>query len=313
MTVADRFLRPSAVAPFFLAAAMVPLFAGCEKASEVKPEEQRIKVGFVASTICPDQTLTPATGTTQVQATVWAKDGTVAPNVPITFTVTPSDGVDFDGSGAQEVKTTASNGRAIVNFKAPRPTGDSYTFTTTLPTGDQSQGTLSWPRSPFVNFVSANTVPAPGAEFTVSMIVSYVCNIRSFDFDISFDPSLLELESDKTKQGDILNDVTTDGTTSTQTNATLTQTQVSDGLWHVNYARTSTDGKGVNTAGTYLTFTLKANASNTGDAQFKIPSGSMSVVPSVGGPYTMYTSSTSRVAYSTITVTASSSKYFLRR
>ena len=313
MTVADRFPRLSAIAPFVLAAAMAPLLAGCEKASEVKPEEQRIKVGFVASSVCPDQTLTPPVGSTQVQATVWAKDGTVAPNVPITFTVSPSAGVDFDGSGAQEVKATASNGRAIVNFTAQRPTGDSYTFTATLPTGDQSQGTLSWPISPFVNFSSANTVPAPGAEFTVSMIVSFVCNIRSFDFDISFDPSLLELESDKTKQGDILNDVSTDGTTSTPTNAILTQTQIADGRWHVNYARTSTDGKGVNTAGTYLTFTLKANATNTGDSKFAIPSGSMVVTPSIGGPYTMYTGSTSRVAYSTITVTASSSKYFLRR
>ncbi len=267
--------------------------AGCQEADKIEAKEQRIKLGASAASVCPDQDATLQRGTTNMIATVFAPDGTLAENVEVSFSSAYAGAV-FDPA------TKASNaaGIAITSVSSTRPPGDQLTMTATIPTGLQSSYTLAFPLTPVMSILADNTSPVVGADVLMTVTVTRACNITELGADISYDATVLEYQPGQEVQLNVLNDVTPDGT---PTGTTLDVDNSVPG--HVIFRYFRDDGRGVNTSSGYLRFTFKAIAA--GDAQLAVVSPSAELIGSVGGAYNLYPSGSSPfVGISNVTVVA---------
>lgn len=274
-----------------VACGVAALCAGCQEADKIAPKDQKIALGALTSSVCPDQDSTLKQGVTTMIATVFAKDGTLADGVGVTFS-SAFGGATFDPVRA----TTNPAGIARSTLSSPRPPGDSLTMTATLDNGLQSSHTLGFPLTPIMTVDSNNATPLVGVELLLDVGVSRPCNITELGADLSYDPTVLEYEPGKEIQLNALNDVGSDGSPN---GTTLDVDSSVPG--HVRFRYFRDDGRGVNITGGYLRLSFKTLAA--GDAQLAVVVPSGELIGSVGGAYDLYPASgTNFVAVAAVTV-----------
>lgn len=214
---------PTAVSCCALLALVVA--GGCEKPHSVPPEDQQFRVGQEAASYCPSIISIPGNANayvsrSKVTATVFAKDGEVAPNQPVRFEdVTGAPGVSLVNENNLPIPdntvTTDSTGRAfawVLAEEASRP-GRLVVESKKAYYQAKVQGTL----------LSNNTVAAPvvlvtppmptvfwgysatslvvgsatNSETTVSIGMTGVCNLAKLAATVNWERDYLELTSVK--------------------------------------------------------------------------------------------------------------------
>jgi hypothetical protein len=270
-------------------AAFIFLVVGCEKANQIEPKDQRLAIGAVTTSVCPDQDSSLQEGTTTMLATVYAVDGTLASNVPVNFSV------DFAGAALNPARPlTNSNGRASTTLTSPRPPGDKLTVTAVLDAGPQASRSLLFPAAPYFVFGPLNPSPLVGADVAIGAGVTFACNISGLAAEISYDPSVLEYEPERVVELGVFNNVNADGVPSS---TTLEVDSSTPGHFGFQYFRN--DHRGVSVGGAYIHFTFRAL--KPGDAKLTVVWAKLSA--SVGSAYELYpTDQSSRITLGSLFV-----------
>ena len=178
---------------FALLVTSVASLCGCDETDVVAPEDRRLALGALVSTVCPDETLNPPTAKTDFVATVFATDGAPAPDVPVTFT-TSTAGVVFEASGNETtVVNTNTIGRALATIVVTgRPADDELTVSATPDNGLTATRTIDAPTTPFLSIVANTSTPSKNGTVSLLFIVTSACNVSKVKAGISFDPEIVE-------------------------------------------------------------------------------------------------------------------------
>lgn len=160
----------------FAALALVSL--SCDKAQKLTPKERRISLATTNANVCPD----PSTGQgeTTVVATIYGEDGTVAPDVPVTFSA---------DSGTLSESTVRTNvaGQASTVLSTPRPIGDLLTVVGALADGRSDDVDINAPLPPFVSLVPQQIDPVSGSVDQFALTIASACNINALDISFSWE------------------------------------------------------------------------------------------------------------------------------
>lgn len=164
---------PALVAGFGL------LFAGCDEARKLEPKERRISLATTNANLCPNSDSGQAE--TQIVATVFGEDGSVAPDVPVRFSTDA-------GTLSENTAVTNQAGQAITALTTPRPVGDLLTVVGSLADGRSDDVDLNAPLPPFVSLIPFQLDPESDAsdddEFVLT--IGSACNINAIDLTVSW-------------------------------------------------------------------------------------------------------------------------------
>ncbi|GEM_PF-5863769 len=255
-------------------AVVLALLVACDDPTELSAKEKGIAVGAASTAICWDQETGLAT--TQVIATVFGKDGSVATGTKIRFEADCPEAT-LDPAEAE----TDQAGRAIVELSTPRPPSDEVTVTGFLPDGRSDDVTIRVPASPFLQFTPETFQPAVGEEFFLHWYVTAPCNLSRLTAELTWDPEVLEYLPGEWEEGGILNQVASsdsgdtgdtddDGSAGEEDRIpTVVEESWADGWVRVTYRRDDTPRTGISATGSYLR--LKFRAIGTGEADMQAP------------------------------------------
>ena len=253
-----------------LATAALTLLASCDDPTQLSAKEKGIAVGATATAICWDQETGLAT--TQVIATVFGKDGSVATGTKVRFET------DFPGATLDPVETeTDQAGRAIVDLSTPRPPSDQVTVTGFLPDGRSDDVTIRVPASPFLQFTPETFQPKVGEEFYLHWYVTAPCNLSRLTAELTWNPEVLEYLPGEWEEGGILNqlvssdsgDTDEDGSAGEDRIPTVVEESSADGWLRMTYRRDDTPRTGISATGSYIR--IKFRAIGTGEAEMTAP------------------------------------------
>ncbi len=160
----------------FAALALISL--SCDKAQKLTPKERRISLATTNANICPN----PSTGQgeTQLVATIYGDDGTVAPDVPVTFTTD-------SGTLSESTVRTNTAGQAVTVLSTPRPVGDLLTVVGSLADGRSDDVDLNAPLPPFVSLIPQQLDPVSGEVEEFALTIGSACNISALDISFSWE------------------------------------------------------------------------------------------------------------------------------
>ncbi len=250
------------------------LLAACDDPTELSTKEKGIAVGAVATSICWDQDTGLAT--TQVIATVFGKDGSVATGTKVRFEA------DCPEATLDPVEAaTDQAGRAIVELSTPRPSSDQVTVTGFLPDGRSDDVTIRVPAPPFLQFTPETFQPKVGEEFYLHWYVTAPCNLSRLTAELTWNPEVLEYVPGEWEEGGILNqlvssnggdagDTDEDGSAGGEDRIpTVVEESWADGWLRMTYRRDDTPRTGISATGSYIR--IKFRAIGTGDAEMAAP------------------------------------------
>ncbi len=246
--------------PLGIVATML-LLAACEKSNPVQTSEAQIRVGATQTSLCPDQKTRDAS--VKIVATVFAKDGQVAPDQAVDFATSAGS-----LSEARVVSTAA--GQAITTLTVPAGAG-TVTVTATLGSGATSTATINVPTTPFVLFATNNSTPTKGVTFQLNTLISGACNVQRLAFDVSYDPTYFSFT--RADENGFLNDSNGDGT---PINSELHTDVSPDGtsgrnLVHVDYRRNDPAGTGRTSSSTVSVLSLVFDTEAEGSSNITVP------------------------------------------
>ncbi len=259
---------------WILLATLLVLLAACDDPTTLSTKEKGIAVGATAGSICWDQETGLAT--TQVIATVFGRDGSVASGTSVRFEADVAEAT-LDPAEAR----TDDTGRAIVELSTPRPADDRVTVTGYLPDGRSDEVTIQVPAPPFLQFTPETFQPAVGDEFFLHWYVTAPCNLSRLTVELTWDPDVLEYLPGEWEEGGILNQLVSDqgdgtGDASGDGSAggedrvpTVVEESSADGWLRITYRRDDSPRTGVSATGSYLRIRFRAIA--PGDADMNAP------------------------------------------
>ncbi len=283
--------------PLGIVATML-LLAACEKANPVQSSEAQIRVGAVQSSLCPDQKTRQAS--VSVVATVFAKDGQVAPDQAVDFTTSA-------GSLSETRVVSNAAGQALSVLTVPAGAG-TVTVTATLASGSSAIATVDVPTTPFVLFRTNNAAPTKGVTYQMSALISGACNIQRIAFDLSYDPTYFSFK--QVDENGFLNDSNGDGTS---INTALHTDVTPDGtsgrsLLHIDYRRDDAANTGRTSASTVSVLSVVFDTLLAGSSDITVKRPDVKLYPNIGPTdYNLYPdlgdTAKDRVLPQTLTVT----------
>jgi hypothetical protein len=182
--------RGTLLAVALLLGASAMLLSGCDEATELGPEEQRIRVGAAPRSVCPSPP-SPAggegTGESTIVATVFGDDGSVQEGLPVELTATR-------GLLEESSLTTSRAGQVQTTLSVTRLDDSPVVVTAQTGGGTVDQVELAVPAPPGVAIGTSSTQPFIGrATLTLVFQAGPACNVTEVRFELSYDPEVLDL------------------------------------------------------------------------------------------------------------------------